>query len=69
MDGTQVSHLYSAIGVSSLPQRVGGRGGHDAASSASSGQMAPGADLGGSMKYSNGNFEDGSGERFHVNSS
>ena len=31
--------------------------------------MAPGADLGGSMKYSNGNFQDGSGERFHVNSS
>ena len=31
--------------------------------------MAPGADLGGSMKYSNGNFKDGSRERFHVNSS
>ena len=27
------------------------------------------ADLGGSSKYSNENFEDRSGERFHVNSS
>ena len=38
-----------------LPARVGGTG--------------PSADLGGSSKYSNGNFEDRSGERFHVNSS
>ena len=28
----------------------------------------PSADLGGSRKYSNGNFEDWSGEAFHVNS-
>ena len=30
---------------------------------------APSADLGGSSKYSNENFEGRSGERFHVNSS
>jgi hypothetical protein len=30
---------------------------------------APSADLGGSSKYSNENFEDRSGEGFHVNSS
>ena len=30
---------------------------------------ATGADLGGSSKYSNENFEDRSGEGFHVNSS
>jgi len=29
----------------------------------------PSADLGGSSKYSNGNFEGRSGERFHANSS
>ena len=33
------------------------------------GKTAPGADLGGSSKYSNENFEDRSGEGFHVNSS
>ena len=32
------------------------------------GEMAPNADLGGSSKYSNENFEDRSGEGFHVNS-
>ena len=32
-------------------------------------KTAPGADLGGSSKYSNESFEDRSGERFHVNSS
>ena len=33
------------------------------------GGAAMGADLGGSSKYSNENFEGRSGERFHVNSS
>ena len=69
MDGAQASHLYSAVGASGLPRRVGGRGGRDAASGASLGETAPGADLGGSSKYSNENFEDRSGERFYVNSS
>ena len=32
-------------------------------------ETAPSADLGGSSKYSNENFEDRSGEGFHVNSS
>ena len=36
---------------------VGGRGGRDAASGASLGETAPSADLGGSSKYSNENFE------------
>ena len=31
-------------------------------------EMVPRADLGGSSKYSNENFEDRSGEGFHVNS-
>ena len=35
---------------------------------ASLGEMAPSANLGGSSKYSNENFEDQSGEGFHVNS-
>ena len=33
------------------------------------GETAPSADFGGSSKYSNENFEDRSGEGFHVNSS
>jgi hypothetical protein len=33
------------------------------------GVTTPSADLGGSSKYSNENFEDRSGEGFHVNSS
>ena len=32
------------------------------------GETAPSADLGGSSKYSNENFEDRSGEGFHENS-
>ena len=35
---------------------------------ASLGKTAPGADLGGSSKYSNERFEDRSGEWFRVNS-
>ena len=34
----------------------------------SPGEATPSADLGGSSKYSNENFEDRSGEGFHVNS-
>ena len=69
MDGAQASHLYSAVGVSVKPRRIGGRGGCDAAFGVSLGEMASGADLGGSSKYSNENFEGQSGERFHMNSS
>ena len=32
-------------------------------------ETAPGADLGDGSKYSNGSFDDQSGEGFHVNSS
>ena len=53
----------------SRSRRVGGRGGRDEAFGASLGETASGADLGGSSKYSNENFEGRSGERFHVNSS
>ena len=63
MDGAQASHLYSAVGVNARPRRVGGRGGRDAAFGANLGETASGADLGGSSKYSNENFEDRSGER------
>ena len=69
MDGAQASHLHSAVGVKAMPRRVGGRGGRDAALGASLGETASGADLGGSSKYSNENFEGRSGERVHVNSS
>ena len=69
MDGAQASHLYRAVGVNAKPQRVGGRGGRDAAFGVSLGETASSADLGGSSKYSNESFEDRSGERFHVNSS
>ena len=47
---------------------VGGRGSCDEAYGVSLGEAAVSADLGGSSKYSNRNFEDRSGEGFHVNS-
>ena len=40
----------------------------DEALGVSLGETASSADLGGSSKYSNENFEDRSGEGFHVNS-
>ena len=57
MDGAQASHLYWAVGANAKPRRVGGRGGRDAAFGVSLGETASGADLGGSSKYSNENFE------------
>ena len=45
-----------------------GMGVCDAARGVSLGETAPSADLGGSSKYSNENFEGRSGEGFHVNS-
>ena len=44
-------------------------GGCGEAFGVSLGEMASSADLSGSSKYSNEDFEDRSGERFHVNSS
>jgi hypothetical protein len=58
MDGAQASHLYFAVGVNAMPQRVGGRGGCDETFGVSLGETASSADLGGSSKYSNENFED-----------
>ena len=69
MDGAQTSCLYSAVVVNAKRRRVGGRGGRHEALGASLGGAASSADLGGSSKYSNENFEGRSGERFHVNSS
>ena len=53
MDGAQASHLYPAVGTSARCRRVGWHGRRDAAFGVSQGEMAAGADLGGSSKYSN----------------
>ena len=58
MDGAQASHPHPPVGPSRLVQHVGGRSGSEAAQGASPGGTAVGADLGGSSKYSNENFED-----------
>ena len=68
MDGAQASCLYRTVRANAKLERVGGRGGREEASGVSLGQTASSADLGGSSKYSNENFEGRSGERFHVNS-
>ena len=68
MDNAQAGALHSTVGVSAMRQRVGGRGDCEAALDVSPCETASSADLGGSSKYSNENFEDRSGERFHVNS-
>ena len=49
-----MSRRAAAVGAEALAARPGG--------------AAAGADLGGSSKYSNENFEGRSGEGFHVNS-
>ena len=51
-----------------MRQCVGGRGSCDEVLGVSLHRTASSADLGGSSKYSNENFEDRSGEGFHVNS-
>ena len=58
MDGAQSDHRCAAAGASARRRRVGGRGARDAALGVSLGEAGPGADLGGSSKYSNENFED-----------
>ena len=68
MDGAEAGRLYPTAGASAMSQRVGGREGCRAACGVSQSETALSADLGGSSKYSNGNFEDCSGEGFHVNS-
>ena len=49
-----------------MRERVGGRGGSAEGDGANLAGAASSADLGVSSKYSNENFEDRSGERFHV---
>ena len=68
MDSAQADDLDTTVGANAMRQRVGGRGGREAALDVSLGETASSADLGGSSKYSNENFEDRSGEGFHVNS-
>ncbi len=58
MDGAQACHRYSTVAASWRARRVRGRGGCEAAWAARPRETASGADLGGSSKYSNENFED-----------
>ena len=58
MDNAQAGVLDSTVGVSAMRQRVGGRGDCEAALDVSLGETVSSADLGGSSKYSNENFED-----------
>jgi hypothetical protein len=68
MDNAQADDLYTTVGANAMRQRVGGRGDCEAVLDVSLNETVTSADLGGSSKYSNENFEDRSGERFHVNS-
>jgi hypothetical protein len=58
MDGAEASDLNSTLRANARRARVGGRGGCDAAWGVSPSETASSADLGGSSKYSNENFED-----------
>ena len=58
MDGAEASDRYSAFEANVKLQRVRGRGCCAEAAGVSLGGTASSADLGGSSKYSNENFED-----------
>jgi hypothetical protein len=58
MDGAQACYPYLAVWVNVKPRRVGRRGGCVEALGVSPRETASSADLGGSSKYSNENFED-----------
>src|SRR3954466_5395698 len=58
MDGAQACYLYPSAGAKFMPRRVGRRGGCDEAPGVTLSRTASSADLGGSSKYSNENFED-----------
>ena len=58
MDGAQACDLYSTIETNATFQCVGGRGASCAATCVSASETGSSADLGGSSKYSNENFED-----------
>jgi hypothetical protein len=58
MDDAEADHLNSAMNVNVKHSCVGGRGDHDASSCVNMAEVVSSADLGGSSKYSNENFED-----------
>ena len=58
MDGAEAGHFSSTTGASDWFQWVGGCEGCCATCDASQSEAAFSADLGGSSKYSNENFED-----------
>ena len=58
MDGAQACCPYLAVWVNAKSRRVGRRGGCEEALDVSLSETASSADLGGSSKYSNENFED-----------
>ena len=58
MDGAQACYPYLAVWVNAKSRRVGRRGGCVEALGVSLRETASSADLGGSSKYSNENFED-----------
>ena len=58
MDDAEAGHLNSATRVNATLWCVGGRGGRDEDSPVKAVEAASSADLGGSSKYSNENFED-----------
>ena len=66
MDGAQANYRYSAICAFVMHRWVGGRDGGAEGAAVTSTWTTISADLGVSSKYSNENFEDRSGERFHV---
>jgi hypothetical protein len=68
MDGAQAGDRCFTVDANATCQRVGGRGACDEGSAVRLARTGSSADLGGSSKYSNENFEGRSGERFHVNS-
>ena len=68
MDGAEASYRDSTIVATMKRRCVGGRGCRAEAVGVSLGRTTSSADLGGSSKYSNENFEDRSGEGFRVNS-
>jgi hypothetical protein len=67
MDGAEACDPHLAIWVSAMPRWVGGHGDCHKTGGASLSGAAVSADLGGSSKYSNENFEGRRGKRFHVN--
>ena len=74
MDGAKAPHLYPTVGAEPIltvltPQRVGrSQGWRERLLGVNLAGAAPGADLGGSSKYSREALEDRCGEGFRVNS-